>query len=1359
MKKNYYAKVLALTVAASMVSVPAFAEEDAAPAVQEQGKEGENELKVEKIEEKESEDVAEKGTVEEQEISTYSVENKAETKITTAGGELQSGTYKLTEDVTLTDENLTVPVGAEVTIDLNGHVLTGNGKGSVITVKGNLILNDSNSNAQNSGKVDTAGIWRYSGTDGEDVTLSGGVITGGNANTGDAPNGCGGGVNVLETGNFVMNGGNIAGCQVSLNGGAVYCYAGGKFTMNGGNLCYNTANSQGGAVMIGGSSEMVMTGGTISNNICPSGGGVIVNNLFTMTGGKIVNNTATFPEGSTKYKPISGGGLLVNGGNVTITGGEISGNKAVSKTVTVGETETEYKASGAGIRQNGTLTLSGNVVVNNNVCDDTTQNIFVQKGRVISLEGLGSAANIGFTLEEESGIVTKGYTTGDEGKIHSDTDSSLISAEEDGELWYNAQAGKTDNDENAVAKVGNTYYSDFDWLISNMATKTAKIELLKDITLTKAISTPIASTLELTAEKPVTIHCEAMETTEKGYILVNKGTALKLSGQITLDGQKDTEKAANTRAIYVNDGAKVEMAGAAKITNFNIANNTDINIGGAIYAAKGAVTTISEKATMSGNRAKKGGAVYNDKGVVNINGGFIKENTAMNGGGIYNYGAEAVLNINGGEISQNEAADDRAGETDRSYGGGVVNAYGATATMNGGKIANNVVIPRKNAYGNARGGGVYNDATFTFNGGEIVGNSCRQDPKVAYTTNTLYCAGLYNSKELTINGGTIAGNYYEFNKGDGNKSSFDGVGVSNNGGTLTITNGTIENNYCKNGDVEGAGVAVGANSQNDATLIMTGGTICGNNGGTKSGAGLHLGGSGKHTVTADISGGKIVDNIGANGVSFDSLVTLNLSGNPVITGNKTTAGEEKDVYLPNNAALTLKNALTAGATIKVTGEGPVVAKAADGYTVTDNDAAYFAHNGNKLVQKDATKNQLVLAGKEEGKTYSTVTLNLPNHVKANKGQSTVVENGSKYEVSFTAEKGYKISSVTVNGEKRNPENGKLKLEGISDNTTITVTEEKKAAPTLTLSSNSGIFRINRGPVTFTYEYNGDGAVIVEIENRDTSVAEASVDAEEKEVTVTLKSVGTARITVSATEGKNYNAATATYDLTVQKKKSSSSSSDISVPTYGVSTGKTENGKISVTPAKAEAGEKVTIKATPDSGYQLDKVTVKDKDNSNVKLTKVNDNEYTFTMPKGKVSVDATFVQKDAADDNQNSAAEKSKVIKLQIGSRIVNVDNEAVIYDAAPVIRNDRTLVPIRIVTETLGGKVDWNGATKEVTLHIDGKEIKMTVGKTLEKYGVAPVIIDGRTFVPVRFVADELGATVAWDDATKTVTITKIEK
>ena len=117
---------------------------------------------------------------------------------------------------------------------------------------------------------------------------------------------------------------------------------------------------------------------------------------------------------------------------------------------------------------------------------------------------------------------------------------------------------------------------------------------------------------------------------------------------------------------------------------------------------------------------------------------------------------------------------------------------------------------------------------------------------------------------------------------------------------------------------------------------------------------------------------------------------------------------------------------------------------------------------------------------------------------------------------------------------------------------------------------------------------------------------------------------------------------------------------------------------------------------------------------------------------------------------------KQTVIQMQIGSKTMFVNGVAAEKDAAPVIRNDRTLVPIRFITESLGGEVAWNEATKEITLTIDGKEIKMTIGKTLEKYGVAPVIIGDRTYVPVRFVADELGAATAWNDAAKTVTITK---
>lgn len=95
-------------------------------------------------------------------------------------------------------------------------------------------------------------------------------------------------------------------------------------------------------------------------------------------------------------------------------------------------------------------------------------------------------------------------------------------------------------------------------------------------------------------------------------------------------------------------------------------------------------------------------------------------------------------------------------------------------------------------------------------------------------------------------------------------------------------------------------------------------------------------------------------------------------------------------------------------------------------------------------------------------------------------------------------------------------------------------------------------------------------------------------------------------------------------------------------------------------------------------------------------------------------------------------------------------------YDAASVLVNGRTMVPIRIITESFGGKVTWNEAAKEVILTIDGNVIRMTVGKTFAAYGVAPMIQNGRTYVPVRFVADQLGASIDWKDTTKTVIITK---
>lgn len=253
---------------------------------------------------------------------------------------------------------------------------------------------------------------------------------------------------------------------------------------------------------------------------------------------------------------------------------------------------------------------------------------------------------------------------------------------------------------------------------------------------------------------------------------------------------------------------------------------------------------------------------------------------------------------------------------------------------------------------------------------------------------------------------------------------------------------------------------------------------------------------------------------------------------------------------------------------------------------------------------------------------------------------------------------------------------------------------------------------------------------------------------------------------TVTDGDNTttssNTLKASCTVDVYKKSSSGSSSGggggSSAAKHGVTISDSKNGAVTASAAKAETGDKVILTPKADEGYALDKITAKDKDGKEVKLKAEKDGTYSFTMPKGGVTVDTTFKQAEGAANTDKPAATATKTILLQIGSTAVIVDDQAIINDVAPVIHNDRTLVPIRVITEALGGQVAWNEAAKEVTLTVNGKEIKMTIGKVLEKYGVAPVIIGGRTFVPVRFVADELGAVTTWDDATKTVTIQAVK-
>ena len=123
-------------------------------------------------------------------------------------------------------------------------------------------------------------------------------------------------------------------------------------------------------------------------------------------------------------------------------------------------------------------------------------------------------------------------------------------------------------------------------------------------------------------------------------------------------------------------------------------------------------------------------------------------------------------------------------------------------------------------------------------------------------------------------------------------------------------------------------------------------------------------------------------------------------------------------------------------------------------------------------------------------------------------------------------------------------------------------------------------------------------------------------------------------------------------------------------------------------------------------------------------------------------------------------------IKLQIGNSKMTVDGVEQAIDeggTAPVIRNGRTLLPVRAVVEAMGGTVAWDDVSKTVWLRKDNHEIRLTIGRTdasldggPAKLDVAPIIENGRTMLPIRFIAESFGYGVTWYEGDKTVTISK---
>lgn len=136
-------------------------------------------------------------------------------------------------------------------------------------------------------------------------------------------------------------------------------------------------------------------------------------------------------------------------------------------------------------------------------------------------------------------------------------------------------------------------------------------------------------------------------------------------------------------------------------------------------------------------------------------------------------------------------------------------------------------------------------------------------------------------------------------------------------------------------------------------------------------------------------------------------------------------------------------------------------------------------------------------------------------------------------------------------------------------------------------------------------------------------------------------------------------------------------------------------------------------------------------------------------------------------NNPQEDDEKDKYGKIivQINNPVMTANGEYLNIDeagTAPVIVNDRTVLPIRAIVEAMGGNVGWNNDTRTVGIYYKDVNVEMSIDATEMKVNgkavqmdVAPAIINERTMIPVRYITESLGGEVEWFDSIQAVAIT----
>ena len=144
------------------------------------------------------------------------------------------------------------------------------------------------------------------------------------------------------------------------------------------------------------------------------------------------------------------------------------------------------------------------------------------------------------------------------------------------------------------------------------------------------------------------------------------------------------------------------------------------------------------------------------------------------------------------------------------------------------------------------------------------------------------------------------------------------------------------------------------------------------------------------------------------------------------------------------------------------------------------------------------------------------------------------------------------------------------------------------------------------------------------------------------------------------------------------------------------------------------------------------------------------------VPKLNTPVEITVDISDLDLTDVQKAALSGVVYDEETGADSYNVNGEAQAGGIAPIVENGETLLPLRQIGQVLGAEIVWNAANGSIDITMDGETVSVSLSEPLPGgYGMA-VVQGGRTMAPLGFIADRFNANVVWDAEKESVLIVR---